>query len=94
MMTPMGVLPASTDSEVVVMALAFSYNITEGMELIDKMLNAFTDMLSGFEGIEEGCTVAISNVGSFRNENTRKLFLEGYEEMLKRIKPEKNINIW
>ena len=42
-----------------------------------------------FEGIEEGCTVAISNVGSFRNKNTRKLFLEGYEEMLKRIKPEK-----
>ncbi len=26
---------------------------------------------------------------SSRNENTRKLFLEGYEEMLKRIKPEK-----
>lgn len=54
MMTPMGVLPASTDSEVVVMALAFSYDITEGMELVDKMLNAFTDMLSGFGAYKKG----------------------------------------
>ena len=50
----MGVLPASTDSEVVVMALAFSYDIDEGMELIDKMLKAFNEMLSGFGAYSKG----------------------------------------
>ena len=42
-----------------------------------------------FEGIEHKSSVAISNVGVFNNLKTKKMFLDGYEEMIKIIEPEK-----
>ena len=42
-----------------------------------------------FEGIEHKSSVAISNVGAFNNLKTKKMFLDGYEEMIKIIEPEK-----
>jgi hypothetical protein len=42
-----------------------------------------------FDGIEEGCTVAVSTVGALDN---RDAFIAGYREMCARIKPEAVIN--
>ena len=41
-----------------------------------------------FDGIEPGGTVAVSSVGCMKNAESKKLFLAGYEEMVKRLQPE------
>jgi hypothetical protein len=38
-----------------------------------------------FEGIEEGCVVAVSTIGTYKH---YELFMSGFREMCKRIKPE------
>lgn len=40
-----------------------------------------------FDGEPEGGVVAISSVGTQMNENARRLFMAGYNEMLKRLDP-------
>lgn len=40
-----------------------------------------------FDGIPNGGTVAVSSVGTQQNKKSRKLFLQGYQEMLERLKP-------
>ena len=44
-----------------------------------------------FDGEPIGGTVAISSVGTQKNREARKMFLEGYDEMLRRLKPQKII---
>lgn len=44
-----------------------------------------------FDGEPEGHTVAVSSVGTQANSETRRLFLEGYNEMLFRLCPSKII---
>lgn len=40
-----------------------------------------------FDGVPEGSIVAISNVGCMKHKESRKLFMQGYNEMLTRIQP-------
>lgn len=40
-----------------------------------------------FDGEPEGGTVAVSSVGTQLNKESRKLFLDGYKEMLTRLQP-------
>ena len=40
-----------------------------------------------FDGEPEGGLVAVSSVGTQMNANARKLFMAGYNEMMKRLKP-------
>lgn len=40
-----------------------------------------------FDGEPDNGTVAISSVGCMDNENSKKLFIDGYNEMIKRLKP-------
>lgn len=42
-----------------------------------------------FDGEPAGGTVAVSSVGTQKSPDARKLFLDGYNEMLVRLKPEK-----
>lgn len=42
-----------------------------------------------FIGIPENVPLAITNLGAVQNVETRKLWLKGYEEMLKRLSPSK-----
>jgi len=42
-----------------------------------------------FQGVEVGSIVAISTVGVLNNSYSKKVFVEGYNEMIKRLKPEK-----
>ena len=44
-----------------------------------------------FDGEPEGCTVAVSSVGTQADPESRKLFLTGYREMLSRLQPLKII---
>ena len=44
-----------------------------------------------FDGEPEGGTVAVSSEGTQKNPESRKLFLDGYKEMLVRLQPEKII---
>ncbi len=44
-----------------------------------------------FDGEPEGGTVAVSSVGTQVNREARKLFLDGYREMLSRLQPNKII---
>lgn len=44
-----------------------------------------------FDGEPKHCCVAISSVGCMMNQNSKKLFLAGYEEMIKRLEPEQII---
>ena len=44
-----------------------------------------------FDGEPEGGTVAVSSVGTQKNPDARRLFLDGYKEMLIRLQPEKII---
>ena len=44
-----------------------------------------------FDGEPEGSTVAVSSVGVMKNRDARKLFIDGYAEMLTRLQPEKII---
>ena len=41
-----------------------------------------------FDGTPKGATVAVSSVGTQRNEETKQLFLDGWNEMLDRLEPE------
>jgi len=41
-----------------------------------------------FEGIEKGSTVAISTLGCRKSKTDEKLFLKGYEAMIKTLEPE------
>jgi hypothetical protein len=41
-----------------------------------------------FDGIEHGGAVAVSSVGCMKSTESKKLFLAGYEEMVKRLQPE------
>ena len=41
-----------------------------------------------FDGTPKGATVAVSSVGTQRNEETKQLFLDGWNEMLARLEPE------
>lgn len=41
-----------------------------------------------FDGEPIGGTVAVSSIGTQAKDNTRRLFLQGYNEMLKRVKPD------
>lgn len=40
-----------------------------------------------FDGEPVGGVVAVSSVGTQMNENARRLFIDGYNEMMKRLKP-------
>lgn len=40
-----------------------------------------------FDGEPEGGIVAVSSVGTQKNEESKRLFLQGYEEMIKRLDP-------
>lgn len=40
-----------------------------------------------FDGEPVGGIVAVSSVGVYNNDDARKLFLSGYDEMMKRLKP-------
>ena len=42
-------------------------------------------------GEPEGGTVAVSSVGVMKNRDARKLFVDGYREMLTRLQPDKII---
>lgn len=44
-----------------------------------------------FDGEPEGSTVAVSSVGTQKNQEARRLFLAGYKEMLIRLQPRKII---
>lgn len=44
-----------------------------------------------FDGEPEGGTVAVSSVGTMKSRDSRKLFIDGYQEMLTRLQPEKII---
>jgi hypothetical protein len=44
-----------------------------------------------FEGVEKGGVVAVGTVGVMNDENAKKLFLKGYNEMMKRLEPKKII---
>ena len=44
-----------------------------------------------FDGEPEGGTVAVSSVGTMKNKDSRRLFIDGYREMLIRLQPEKII---
>ena len=44
-----------------------------------------------FDGEPEGGTVAVSSVGAMKNRDTRRMFVDGYREMLTRLQPEKII---
>lgn len=44
-----------------------------------------------FDGIEKGSIVAISTTGSFRSEETKKLFYDGFNKMIEKIDPKKII---
>lgn len=44
-----------------------------------------------FDGEPEGGCVAVSSVGTQKNDACRALFLDGYAEMMKRLRPEKII---
>lgn len=44
-----------------------------------------------FDGEPEGGTVAVSSVGTGANQETRKLFLDGYREMMARLQPSRII---
>lgn len=44
-----------------------------------------------FDGEPEGGTVAVSSVGAMKNRDARRLFIDGYKEMLTRLQPEKII---
>ena len=41
-----------------------------------------------FDGTPKGATVAVSSVGTQRNKITKALFIEGWDEMIKRVAPE------
>lgn len=44
-----------------------------------------------FDGEPEGGTVAVSSVGAMKNRDARRMFVDGYREMLTRLQPEKII---
>ena len=44
-----------------------------------------------FDGEPEGSAVAVSSVGTQKNKESRRLFLQGYNEMLSRLQPVKVI---
>lgn len=44
-----------------------------------------------FSGEPEGCTVAVSSVGTQNSKETQRLFLDGYREMMARLQPSKII---
>ena len=44
-----------------------------------------------YDGEPEGHTVAVSSVGTQVNPESRRLFLEGYREMISRLQPSKII---
>lgn len=44
-----------------------------------------------FSGEPEGGTVAVSSVGVMKNRDARKLFVDGYREMMTRLQPDKII---
>lgn len=44
-----------------------------------------------FDGEPVGGTVAVSSVGCMKNAEAKRLFAEGYEEMVRRLQPEKII---
>lgn len=44
-----------------------------------------------FDGEPEGSTVAVSSVGCMKNSESKRLFAEGYAEMVRRLHPEKII---
>lgn len=41
-----------------------------------------------FDGVPKGATVAVSSVGTQRGKDTKQAFLDGWNEMLKRLEPE------
>lgn len=41
-----------------------------------------------FDGEPQGGTVAVSSVGTQRNKQSKQLFINGYNEMIKRLQPE------
>lgn len=41
-----------------------------------------------FDGEPEGGTVAVSSVGCMKNKDSKKLFIDGYKEMISRLHPE------
>lgn len=41
-----------------------------------------------FDGEPEGGTVAVSSVGCMKNKDSKKLFIDGYKEMVTRLQPE------
>ena len=44
-----------------------------------------------FDGEPEGGTVAVSSVGAMKNRDARRMFVDGYREMLTRLQPERII---
>lgn len=44
-----------------------------------------------FDGEPEGGTVAVSSVGCMKSAESRRLFIDGYMEMVRRLRPEKII---
>lgn len=44
-----------------------------------------------FDGEPEGSTVAVSSVGCMKNAESKRLFIDGYREMVRRLHPEKII---
>lgn len=44
-----------------------------------------------FDGEPEGSTVAVSSVGCMKSRESKRLFVEGYTEMVRRLHPEKII---
>ena len=47
-----------------------------------------------FEGIPKGSIVTISTIGVKRNEEALKIWKDGVDELIKRIKPSTIFNIW
>lgn len=41
-----------------------------------------------FDGVPKNSTVAVSSVGTQRSKDTKQAFLDGWNEMLKRLQPE------
>lgn len=65
------------------------YLQTNGIKIIPTISWAQKDSFEWcFDGEPTQSVVSVSSVGSQQNERSKELFLRGYEEMLKKLKPE------
>lgn len=60
----------------------------EGLKVIPTLTWADADTFDYcFQGVEKGCVVAVSTVGSRRNQNSIRIWKNGMDELINRIEP-------